>query len=687
MKSLIFKRFLLLLFVFSALVIAITYPVYLQYQQGVKDRLLASEETSVVAASQMIQQEMYEQLHVLDLLKQSARIKDFVTGDTEPQRHQLELYFQQVSSAFHRFDQIRLLNNDGMELVRVDLKNGHGQIVPQAQLQNKADRYYFYEAKDLAPDEVFVSRMDLNIERGEVELPHKPMLRFAVPIFDNQGQRAGVLVLNYLAKSMLGNFRSQMLKRANQQGMLLDNQGYWLSNHERGNEWGADLGKPEHTFAAMYPQVWPTIAASDAGMLETEAGIFRFQSIQPFSFQTNLPSHFMAEHEVVLTEQSLSNTDWKLVIFVPYDFIKKRNFLYQTLGQSLLLLLVLFIVGAALLTAMVSVQRQARRREERRLSTVMHDLYDNAPCGYHSLDDQGLVTRINQTELDWLGYQREEVLNKPFVDLLTPDSKITFLAFFDDFAQGRRTGECDQAPLQLDAAKPASLDNLVLEMQRQDGSTFYISNSATVLKDQQGHFAAARTSVFDISERIELEKKLELLANSDGLTGISNRRHFYERGELELKRTQRYALPLALLMLDADHFKKVNDNYGHDVGDLVLKALANKVSENLRETDVFGRIGGEEFALVLTNTDQAAALEVAERLREQLAEVRVPLSDPKFAQQNVSFTVSLGLVMYSHQHESLDDLLKKADLALYQAKEQGRNRVVQYRTSPSSNVE
>ncbi|MBU3823528.1 MAG: diguanylate cyclase [Candidatus Oceanisphaera merdipullorum] len=666
MKRLIFKRFLLLLSLLSVILVAITYPMYLQYQQGVKDRILANEETSMVVASQIIQQEMYEQLHVLDLLKQSARVKDYVTDNTEAQRQQLALYFQQVSSAFHRFDQIRLLNNDGQELVRVDLKNGHGEIIPQDQLQNKSDRYYFTEAKDLASDEVFVSRLDLNIEHGEIELPHKPMLRFSVSVFDNQGKRAGVLVLNYLAKNMLGNFRKQMLKRANQQGMLLDGQGYWLSNHERSNEWGADLGKPDHTFANMYPEVWPTVANLDSGIIETKTGIFRFQTLQPFGFATNMPTHFMAEHDVVVTPQSVANTNWKLVIFVPYDFIQKRLFLYQTMGKWLLSLLVLFLVGAALLAAIVTTHRDARRREALRLNEVLHDLYDNAPCGYHSLDNQGRVTRINQTELDWLGYQREEVINQPFIHLLTPTSQAEFQAFFSSFTEG------------------VSGDNLVLEMQRKDGSTFYISNSVTVLKDKQGHFAAARTSVFDISKRIELEQKLALLANRDELTGISNRRHFYERGELELKRAQRYQQPLAVLMLDADHFKAVNDNYGHDVGDLVLKSLANTLIYTLRETDVFGRIGGEEFAVVLTQTAQTVALEVAERLRHELEQIRVPVqasnqyASEQAKSESVGITVSIGLGMLDNSDQQLDDLLKKADLALYQAKAQGRNRVVQY---------
>ncbi|ART79486.1 sensor domain-containing diguanylate cyclase [Oceanisphaera avium] len=656
MKTLIFKRFLWLLILLSAMVLAVTYPVYLQYQQGVKQRLLANEETSVVAASQLIQQEMDEQLHVLGLIQHSARLKDYLSSFDEAHRHQLELYFQQVSTAFHRFDQIRLLDNAGRERVRVSLVKGQDTITPKAALQDKSDRYYFTEAKNLAKDEIFVSKLDLSVKHNEIELPHKPIMRFSVPVFDHDGQRAGVLVINYLAKGMLEKFRQQMRKRANQQGMLLDEQGYWLSNHKRSNEWGADLGKPKHTFANMYPEEWPIIARQRSGVLETKAGIFRFETIQPFNFNTQLPSHFMAQHDVVLTEQSNNNTTWKLVIFVPYDYIHQRSFLYQTMGKSLLILLGILLVGAALLIAIVSTHLRVRRREQRRLNEVLHDLYDNAPCGYHSLDDQGNVIRINQTELDWLGYQRQDVINQPFSQLLTPDSKDTFEHFFNGFTQG------------------LPQENIVLEMQRKDGSTFYISNSATILKDKQGHFSAARTSVFDISERIELEQRLELLANNDGLTGISNRRHFYERGTFEIKRAQRYYQPLAVIMIDADHFKNINDQYGHDVGDLVLQALANKVNENLRETDIFGRIGGEEFALILSPTPVTFALEVAERLRRALEQVVVVTNK----HEEVHFTVSIGVAALSLPEQTLDDLIKQADIALYQAKAQGRNQVVLY---------
>ncbi|MGO1247563.1 MAG: sensor domain-containing diguanylate cyclase [Oceanisphaera sp.] len=652
----IFTRFILLFSLLSALVLAITYPIYAQYYQGLQDRILANEETSVVAASQMIQKEMYEQLHLMTMMADAAPLIDYVTHGRPEQRVALETFFNNVSTNFHRFDQIRLLDNSGYELVRINLEQGQGTVVAQAELQDKSQRYYFTEAKDLADNQVFVSRLDLNIEQGQIELPHKPMLRFSTPILDRNGERAGVLVLNYLAKGMLESFRRQMSRRVDQQGMLIDPEGYWLSNHERSNEWGADLGRPEHTFARTYPKAWAEISAAASGTIATEQGLFRFQSIKPFNFADSQHAHFKAEHYPLFAPQSMANTDWKLVIFVPYELIQSRSFLYQPLGQSLVALVVCLLAGAALLIAIVTAQQKMRSREQKELNEVLSDLYDNAPCGYHSLDAKGDFIRINQTELEWLGYSREEVLGQPFISFLTPESQMRFQEFFDAL----KTKE--------------QIESVVLEMQCKDGATFYVSSSATALNDQSGHFAVARTSVFDITDRIELEKKLETLANIDALTNISNRRHFYERASLEFKRAVRYQHPLAILMFDIDYFKRVNDTYGHDGGDVVLKRLASTVDHSLRDLDVFARFGGEEFIALLPELSPEQAALVAERVRQEIADLQIELPSG----ETMSVTISIGVAMLDACDQGLDALIKKADLALYQAKEQGRNRVIEY---------
>ena len=184
-----------------------------------------------------------------------------------------------------------------------------------------------------------------------------------------------------------------------------------------------------------------------------------------------------------------------------------------------------------------------------------------------------------------------------------------------------------------------------------------------------GEFIASYT---DITDRKKMEEDLRRLATTDPLTGVNNRRRYTEISERELTRCKRYRHPLCVLMLDADHFKNINDTYGHEVGDRVLKALADACTGELRDVDVLGRFGGEEFTVTLPETPLETALEAAERLRVKLAETTEKLEDG----QDISFTVSIGASCLNGQEEGLADLLNRADAALYNAKEQGRNKVV-----------
>lgn len=163
-----------------------------------------------------------------------------------------------------------------------------------------------------------------------------------------------------------------------------------------------------------------------------------------------------------------------------------------------------------------------------------------------------------------------------------------------------------------------------------------------------------------------LRAELEQLATRDSLTNTLTRRYIDEACCIELERSNRSGQPLALLMMDLDHFKAINDTHGHQVGDRVLVEFAAKVQSRLRNKDLLGRFGGEEFVLLLPNTPREAALQVAERIRAAC----VP------HENEVGCTVSIGVTLSQPQQDSLDKMLARADAALYEAKNTGRNRVV-----------
>lgn len=179
----------------------------------------------------------------------------------------------------------------------------------------------------------------------------------------------------------------------------------------------------------------------------------------------------------------------------------------------------------------------------------------------------------------------------------------------------------------------------------------------------------ARSFEFYVEEVVIRENKLIKLATQDSLTGVSNRRSFLEQGSKELARAKRSGNPVTFFMMDLDHFKTINDTLGHHTGDEVLKEISKICMDTLREVDLFGRIGGEEFAALLPDTDLSEGLVVAERLRES-----IETSEWFIDGSTVSCSVSIGVAQSSLDDISLNDLMKRSDAALYVAKNKGRNQ-------------
>jgi diguanylate cyclase (GGDEF)-like protein/PAS domain S-box-containing protein len=215
---------------------------------------------------------------------------------------------------------------------------------------------------------------------------------------------------------------------------------------------------------------------------------------------------------------------------------------------------------------------------------------------------------------------------------------------------------------------------------RKNGETYWEAVSISPITDANGtitHFVAVSE---DITSRKETEEKimrlnagLELLAMTDHLTSLYNRRYFMQRGTEEFKRARRTNQSLSILMLDIDQFKKVNDTYGHEAGDVTLQQVAAALKSSLREIDILGRMGGEEFAVLLPNTQSKDAGLLAERIRQSVGDA--PFEIPG---KLLTITISIGAAVITNEMSGIDDMLRNADTAMYNAKRRGGNRVMQY---------
>ncbi|MEW6261851.1 MAG: diguanylate cyclase [Thermodesulfobacteriota bacterium] len=303
-------------------------------------------------------------------------------------------------------------------------------------------------------------------------------------------------------------------------------------------------------------------------------------------------------------------------------------------------------------------EAQVRQRAEESLRVSEEKLWAMSEASHDAIvmiDARDTIVFWNHSAEKMFGRSKGEVLGRKLHGLISIEADHEKLRL--DFEAFGQTGRC------------RFMDNLYEFMaRRKNGREFPVELSLATFKLADQWYAVG--GIRDITDRKEAEGRLKELAIKDGLTDLFNRRHFLELARQEIERARRYEKNFSLIILDVDHFKEINDRHGHDAGDEVLKALARVSRRILRRVDVIGRLGGEEFAVAMPETDRDQAGRTAERLRLAIARESVPLGD-----SNLTVTISLGVASLSHRDLSLKDLLKKADQAMYRAKDQGRNRV------------
>lgn len=251
------------------------------------------------------------------------------------------------------YDQIRFIDKDGFEKIRVNAGEDKAIIVPEDLLQNKADRYYFIDSINLEPDDYYVSRLDLNIENENIEIPYKPMIRFSKPVYDGD-DLLGISVINYLANYLLDSFVDNIELTHTTDVFLLNEEGYWLlSSNDQFIEWGFMF--PEHknsTFKHLEPEVWNEIQGNREGTIETDRGIYSYATVLPETkSQKGLTN--IANDNIILGEGNwhivtyLSSSDEKYIHI--YNFSTYFQYIFaQKLGVTLVIMLSILLFSLVL---------------------------------------------------------------------------------------------------------------------------------------------------------------------------------------------------------------------------------------------------------------------------------------------------------------------------------------------------
>jgi len=640
------KQMIFLFFPVLFALLSVSYYVYQNEAENEQYNLSESETRNLSLQQNAIRDTFNNIISDLIVLASHNAINHlFNNPDDHPSVHQhgLTREFIAFINSKKVFDQLRFLDQSGQEIIRIEYNNGKASFVPQAKLQNKSDRYYFKKSMALKAGQVYVSPFDLNIEQGKIEMPLKPVIRFGIPIVDQKGNKYGVIMLNYLGMNLLHaieNISSSTTGKI----MLINFDGYWLKGLKQADEWGFHhQDKKGLVFSSKYPNAWGKIHSTESVQFIEPQGMFTSTTIHPLD--SSREAKMLAS----------GNYYWKLVSFIPSETLSRYA---QSLKKTLVTLTFFLAIGWFFVCIIIAYEREKdylNKLSIKEKDEIIRGIVDAAFDAIITIDEHGIISSFNPAAQQIFGYEESEIIGNSINLIIPSPHKEMHNDYLARYITTRETHVINE-PREMEA-------------QKKDGSIFPIEICVGA-KETNGKWLF--TGILrDITERKQLKAELEKMAITDALTGSYNRGHFDQVFDSEFSRSARYQLPLSLIIMDADNFKDINDNYGHLAGDAFLIALAKEIHGIVRELDIVARYGGEEFVVILPQTDGDDAMILAERIRTGIEKIEV-LHDG----HRINCTTSIGVATFKEgSTKSSDQLLSLADKALYMAKKAGRNRV------------
>ncbi|MGZ3593516.1 MAG: diguanylate cyclase domain-containing protein [Syntrophales bacterium] len=290
---------------------------------------------------------------------------------------------------------------------------------------------------------------------------------------------------------------------------------------------------------------------------------------------------------------------------------------------------------------------EAIRESEQKYRTIIENIED----GYHELDFSGNIVFFNDALLKMLGYSRDEF------------ARMNYRKLTDEETARQMSQVCDEV---YKTGKPSR--GIEIEVMRKDGTTRVVEISVSLILDAKGQEVGFRNLIRDVTERKKTEETIRRLAYHDPLTGLPNRLLFTDRLNMAITRAKRNRQYLAVMMLDLDYFKDINDTLGHHMGDRLLQAVGSRLTELLRKGDTIARMGGDEFLILLPEINNVGVTTtIAQKIVESFQSPFI-IDDRK-----LQITTSIGIAIYPDVSDDVETLIKNADIAMYRAKGSGRN--------------
>ncbi len=713
----------------------------------------------------------------LSLIENLRETETYLTYDSPESMAELSEELVNFATFKKVYDQIRLLDSKGMERIRVNVTDGKAGAVPVDLLQDKSQQPYFQQTQNQSSKQIYISPFDLNIEHGVIETPIKPVIRFAVPLQDNQKKFRGVLVINLLGRRLLSELK--LAPDASIQGYLLlvNKDGHWLKGLTPEHEWGFVLDNHScYSVTQQFPDLWQAINMTEEGQIENNSGLFSYARINP-----------SREVSRIHKEGVLPNDEpyWTLISYFPREELISEIAPFRL--RLLLLdgaLLVILAVGVRFLVHARNIQFHTEKNLQDTENKI-HQLKESLTTGYVSMTSKGQILEFNEAYRRMLGYNVEELKSLTWQDL-TPgkwhnsekrifeeqvlphgysdvyekqivrkdgsifpvekrafayrneqgkenvwaivtdiserkehEKKLLLLAsVFENTIEGIAITD-ERAVIQevnpgftsitgytadeVVGKNPRILKSAHHEPEfyqkmwqqlatkgvwsgeiwnrRKDGEAYPERLSINAIKDSQGKTTHYVSVFYDITDIKRGEDQIRYLAYHDALTDLPNKQLFNDRLETALAHNRRIKTKAAVLFLDIDNFKNINDSLGHNIGDDFLQHAAKALGHCLREEDTIARVGGDEFLILLPEiSSEGDAFEVAQRVLDTFAR---PF---EISQNELYASISIGISLFPSDATDAQTMVKNAELAMYRAKHVGKNNYRLYFESMNKEV-
>jgi diguanylate cyclase (GGDEF)-like protein/PAS domain S-box-containing protein len=605
-----FHKFFTLYFIAFGIIISlfsVSISYNLQIKDIEKDLDRKAKEIFVIKNETILKPTIDNIDNIVKSLTNNQIIKDFSTNKNTHKKEDLEILFLAIANSNNIIMQARLIDRNGKEIIRVDRnkENQEDFLVGKSLLQDKSQREYFQILSTSPKDTIWHSKIDLNIKNDKIEIPYKPTFRVAVPLFEDD-KFTGIVIVNVLMNNLLKAISTSSVF----EHYIIDkNENYILH--------------PNNEFSFnKYKNVNRNIKEDFTDGLNTQ-GVYSYS-----------------------LENILKNNEQALMILKT-----KRDYKKELLGEKFnTAIIVLSLTVMLSLIMALFVSKTPTKLQEKLLKAYekldeFTSILNKYVITAKTKPDSTIVEVSNAFE-KVSGYSKDELIGKSISVIKHPE-------------QDRKIIKDLWTNISNKQVWVGNIKN-----KKKSGEEYWLEQTIIPKLDENKKNIDSFLSIsIDITAKIELER----MASIDKLTDIYNRRMIDQFLQVEIEIASRHNEELSLMIIDIDHFKHVNDNYGHLVGDMILSQLSKIISDNLRNSDIFGRYGGEEFLIICPKTNKDNAFILAEKLR-------MIVKDFEFDEIGYK-TISIG-ISDLQKNDTMESLFKKADEALYEAKNGGRNKSV-----------